>query len=164
MKKLKEYTPLEDLSSILPILDKISIFGGLNREQLQFLFSSLKKTVFAKNEIIFKQGEMPTHIYIIRSGKVKLVIEAGHTNLELIEFDTGKSFGETALIGMQPQTATAVATEETEIIVLSSTALMECLKSDKELFAIIVLNIARDMCRRLGRSDNILLHYFKDKK
>jgi hypothetical protein len=41
---------------------------------------------------------------------------------------------------------------------------MSIYASDKELFSILILNIAREVCRRLYASDDIFLHYLSEKK
>lgn len=157
----KPCLPFTALERVLTILDKISIFGGLNQTQLSEVLRSLEVVNYKKNEFIFHQGDMPSFIYIVSTGKVKLFIEAGHIPLEFIELGTGKSFGEIALVGIQPHTASAIATEDTELLILSNKALLNFLKTDKDLFSLIVLNIAREACRRLGQTENILSHYFK---
>ena len=156
----KKGQPLKEFDEVLAILDKISIFGGLNQSQLSRVLKSLEITYYDKNELIFSRGEMPSHIYIIKKGRVKLFIPAGRTPLEIIELGPGKSLGEIALVGIQPHTASAIATEKTEILILSNSSLLNFVKSDRELFSLIVLNIAREACRRLSRNENILSHYF----
>jgi len=49
--------------------------------------------------------------------------------------------------------------EDTKLIALSRNALLSLFKSDLELFSILILNIAREACRRLHKTDEILLHY-----
>jgi len=155
----KQLLPLMDIEDVLPILNEISIFAGLSNKQLYKLFRLLEKTSYKKGEKIFEQGSQPSHIYIIQSGSVKLVINEKSDLLELIVFDEGQCFGETSVIGIQPHAATAIAVEDTELIVLSRSALLSLLKTDLELFSILILNIAREACRRLHKTDEILLHY-----
>ena len=155
----KIYLPLTDIENIIPILDKIAIFGGLTEEQLYLLFKLLKKITYKENELIFKQGEPASHIYIIRSGKVKLYVEAHNTKLEMIVFGVGDCFGESSLIGIEPHTANAIAMEDTELIVLSGKALLSLYNSHPTIYGLIILNIARETSRRLHQADNTLLHY-----
>ena len=74
------------------------------------------------------------------------------------------SFGETSLIGIQPQSANTIAIEDTELIVISGHSLNQMYKNDVSLFSKIVLNIARESCRRLIKTDDILLHYVLKEK
>ncbi len=163
MDEKKTYEPIMDIENVLAILNKISIFAGLSDSQLYTLFRLLNKVTFKANETVFEQGDQPNHIYIVKRGKVKLVIWEDETPLELIEFSEGHCFGEASVIGIQPHKGTAIAVTDTELIVLSRKALMSMYDSDKELFAILILNIAREVCRRLHATDDILLHYLREK-
>lgn len=155
---------LIDFKNVFGILNKIAIFGGLNEKQLYAVLKVLKKTSCQKDEVIFKQGESPSHIYIVQSGRIKLYLHAEGISYELIEFGVGDCFGETALIGIQPHTANAVAMEETDLIVLSGHALFSLHETERDVFSLIVLNIAREVSRRLSKADNIMLHYVLNKK
>ena len=155
----KQLSPLLDIEDILPILSKISIFAGLSRKQLDTLFRLLEKAHYKAGETVFIEGSKPSHIYIVQSGSVKLVVNAKQTPLELIVFEEGHCFGETSVIGIQPHAATAISVEDTELIVLSRKALLSVFKVDLELFSILILNIAREACRRLHKTDEILMHY-----
>lgn len=155
----KPLLPLLDVEEVMPILNEISIFAGLSDKQLYTLFRLLVKVHYKSGEKIFEQGGNPSYIYIVQSGSVKLVVNERQTFLELIVFQQGQCFGETSVIGIQQHDATAIAIEDTELIVLSRSALLSLFKSDLELFSILILNIAREACRRLHKTDEILLHY-----
>lgn len=155
----KEYLPIVDTESICQIIHKIDIFGGLSEQHLATLFSLLNRVFYEKGERIFNQGDDPSHIYIVRSGKVRMVLDIDTAALEIIEFGEGKCIGETSVIGIQPHTATALAMEKTELIVLSKKALLSIFETDKDLFGRLILNIAREACRRLTKTDETFLHY-----
>jgi CRP/FNR family cyclic AMP-dependent transcriptional regulator len=148
------------IDEVIPILNKISIFGGLSEKQLYTLFQLLEQVSYKKNEYVFKQGDQPSHIYIVISGTVKLIMEEEGTPLELIAFTQGHNFGETSMLGIQPHSASALAVENTELIILSRKALLSLHETDPELFGILILNIAREACRRIHNTDEVLLHYF----
>ncbi len=150
---------LLDIDEVAPILSEISIFAGLSDAQLYKLFGLLRKTSYKAGERVFSEGDQPSHIYIVQSGSMKLVVNCDDTPLELILFEEGQCFGETSVIGIQPHAATAVCVEDTELIVLSRNALLSLYKSNLEMFSTLILNIAREACRRLAKTDEILLHY-----
>lgn len=163
MSVLKESIPLVEMDEILSILFKISIFGGLKPDQLQVIFSMLEKVKYLEGECIFKKGEEPSHIYIVESGIVELALDVNGHFLAKTVFTVGQCFGETSVIGIQPHSAHTFAKTDCELIVLSRKALMSIFKKDKELFGMLILNIAREACRRLAQADETLLHYFYDK-
>lgn len=144
---------------VLVMLNDISIFAGFNQAQLVTLFDQLEEVSYSSGDHIFEQGSEPSHIYIIRKGQVKLVVGDSNTNLELIEFEPGGCFGETSVIGIVPHEASAVSVGDTELLLLSRKALLNFYKTDLELFSLLIMNIAREACRRLSQTDEILLHY-----
>lgn len=159
MTDKKSYHSLKDIDEIISILNKISIFGGLNNEQLNIIFNELQSVKYSKDEFIFKTGDPPTHIYIVKKGLVRLLLDDGNFRIEKAVFDEGQCFGETAVLGIQPHIADTIAATDTELIVLSRKALLHLYETNVELFSLLILNIARELCRRLRFTEDILLHY-----
>jgi len=151
---------LLEVQDILPILNDISLFGGLTKDQLNTVFRHLGRAHFEKNEFIFERGDPPSHIYIVWKGRIELLLDIEGSYLAQTVFAVGQCFGETSAIGIEPHTASAMATESTDLIVLSTHSLFEIWEIDKALFGMLILNIAREACRRLSTSDETLLHYF----
>ena len=150
-----------DVESIAPIIKKIALFGGLTDEQIGSVSKLLETAKFHSNDLIFKEGTEPSHIYIIKSGKVKINCETKIDNepFEIVILDVGECFGETSVIGILPHSGSAIAMEDSELIILSRNALMKLYHTDAKLFGIIILNIAREACRRLYRTNHVLLQY-----
>jgi CRP/FNR family cyclic AMP-dependent transcriptional regulator len=63
------------------------------------------------------------------------------------------------VIGIQPHKGTAIAQNDSVLIVLSINALLSIYDSDKYLFSILILNIAREVCRILHETDETMLQY-----
>lgn len=161
---LKELCDLNDYSDVLQILDKISIFGGLTKPQLAIIFKELKKASIKKGDIVFEQGKSPDNIYIIQNGSINIVEELSSESVELISFNTGDCFGETELIGIFPYIASAIASENTDLIVFPRKALRILYKQHLPIFSIIVLNIARESCRRLAQADKRMFKLLEKNK
>lgn len=159
----KNLCELEDYSKVLCILDKISIFGGLTRKQLAVIFKELKKFSVKEGDVIFTQGGSPDNIYIIQQGGVKIVEELSTDSLDLITFGIGDCFGETELIGIFPYIASAVATKDTDLIVFPRKALRVLYKNHLAIFSIIILNIARESCRRMAQADKRMFEMIEKK-
>jgi len=163
MKDPKTYIPITEKKDLIPILSEISIFGGLSEKQLHSVSKLLKKVYYYSGEYIFRQNTEPSYIYIIRIGEIKIIADIDDTPLEIIALGVGRCFGETSVIGISPHSANAIAVEDTELIVLSRESLLSIFDSDKNLFGLLILNIAREACRRLHKTDEILLHYVHNK-
>lgn len=159
MKTDRHPEPLLRVEEILPILNRISLLGGLTDRQLYVVFRCLEQVSYRAGEVIFEEGDSPSHLYIIKSGDVKLIAGLHDNPLELIQLDTGKVLGETAVISIHRHTASAVAVSNTELIVFPREALFGLHKTEPELFGLLMLNIAREACRRLIKAEDIMLHY-----
>ncbi|MCS5423061.1 MULTISPECIES: cyclic nucleotide-binding domain-containing protein [Psychrilyobacter] len=160
---MKELTPLFEMDKIIKILGKISIFGGLNEAQLYKIFRILQKITYKDKEFIFKQDEAPTHIYIILEGKIRLIKDINYNSYQLFEFAEGSCIGEESIIGIQPHTLSAIAIGDVELAVIPKKFFLDFYNTDKDLFCLLILNIAREISRRLKQTDNLLLHYINTK-
>ena len=160
----KELLPITDINYILEILDKVSLFGGLNETQYHTVFKYFQKINYCSDEIIYREGDSPSYIYIIKSGTVKLIHERNNFTFAMAEYKVGNCFGETSLIGIQPQNSTAKATEDTTLYVLSKESLRKLFKLEKDIFGIFMMNIARESCRRLLSHDSVMLDYLLNQK
>lgn len=152
--------PLNDTEDVRRVLCDTAIFAGLESEQLDSLLVVLQFMECSKGSFIFEKGDYPQDVYIILKGSVRLLLDIGGSYLEKMVFSVGQSFGETSVIGIEKHTASIRAAEDTQIILLPRKELFNFYSTDKEIFCMLVLNIAREACRRLNKTDEILLHYF----
>jgi len=161
---MKIFLPLTDAESVLPILSDIPLFGGMSDRQLSEILEWLERGVFAQGEYVFQKGDDPSHIYIVKKGKIDLLITDQGIILQKKSLAGGDCFGLASLMAMQRHASTAITREESEVIVLSKQALLRLQKVDSELFSLLMMNIARELARRLKLTDGILLHYIQEHK
>ena len=67
-------------------------------------------------------------------------------------------------MAMQRHTSTAIALEDSEVMALSRQSLLQLRHEDIELFVLLMMNIARELARRLKLTDDILLQYMRAHK
>jgi CRP-like cAMP-binding protein len=155
---MHNHSPLADFSSVIAILSKISFLGGVSDAQRDTLFRYFETAHFAKGEYVARRGETPSHIYIIQSGRINLLIESNGASVIKREFCVGDCFGEAAFLSLINNTASFVAAEDCDLIVLSRNALNQLRKEDPDLFCILILNLARELARKLQYTDEMLIH------
>ena len=156
---MKEYTPLQDVESVISILSKISFLGGISDVQREEIFRLLEVGSFAKGECISQRGEEPSHIYIIKKGRIDLLITVDGVTAKKREFNVGDCFGEAAMLSMINNSATFVAAEDSELIMLSRRAFNRLRREDLDVFCILMMNLARELARKLQFTDAILLQH-----
>lgn len=67
---------------------------------------------FKVGQKIFSEGDDPDGVYYICQGRVKVVKDVGGHEAVLAELEPGDIFGELAMVGESPRSATIVVTEE----------------------------------------------------
>ena len=96
--------------------------------------------------------------------EVKMLIDHQDVLLELINFKEGDCFGESSVIGIQTHSSSAKALKATELLILQRQTLLEIFETDKEIFSVLILNIARETARRLHQSNEAMVrHMLKSK-
>jgi rubredoxin len=109
--------------------------------------------VYRKSDIIFKENSTGQEMYLLRSGRVRLVLqdEKGEAEVNTVE-QPGEFFGEMALIDASPRSATAIADEDnTELEVLNREDFLNMIRQQPEF----ALNIMHELSSRV-RLGNVL--------
>ncbi len=145
-----------EYSDIEPIVEKISLFGGIEKAVIKKIFNHCEQVEKETGDLLFHENDPATEIFIIIKGKIKLIHDIDETPYELIELLPGASLGETSVIGIQPHGSSAVVTESTSLLVLSRQLLNNLHEQEPEIFTLLILNIARELARRLHKNRRIL--------
>lgn len=87
---------------------------------------------YQPGEYIFHEGDPGSEMFVISRGRVSIIKERDGTILPLSSIDPGEFFGEIGLIREGPRTASALATEETTLHVISRNDFWSMLRSDSE--------------------------------
>lgn len=77
----------------------------------------------AKDTYLFREGDSPDAMYIIKSGEFAITKTKGSTEIVLAEIKTGSMVGEMAIFDRKPRSANVKATKDSEVITLPYDAL-----------------------------------------
>ena len=98
----------------------VSIFSGLTREDIAKVLGKMEELNFAAGETIVRQGDQGDAFYVIQSGAVKVVVDSGAGNSEIVAiFGPQDCFGEMALFSGEPRSATIVTVKDSVLWRLS---------------------------------------------
>ena len=78
------------------------------------------EATFKKGSLMFIEGETSTEMYILRSGKIRILKQEGENSVELAVLGAGSVLGELSLLDRQPRGATAQVLEETTATVIDT--------------------------------------------
>ena len=106
---------------IVAALKAVSLFSSLSQRFVSGIAKSCVERSFAAGETLVRQGNPGVGLFVIVSGKVKVVKtnEEGK-RLELATHGPGEVIGEMAVLDGANRTADVIAVEDTDSLVLSS--------------------------------------------
>jgi CRP/FNR family cyclic AMP-dependent transcriptional regulator len=100
-------------------LRRVSLFAAMSLEQIRVLASHLEEQHFLPSEVIIYEGEFSQELYLLMSGRVRIAKDYGGPHeCTLAVLTQGDFFGDMAIFESAPRSATAVAEEESELLVL----------------------------------------------
>ena len=128
------------------ILRTVPLFSSLSDEQLRILQPCLQQRSYPRNSFIMRAGEETDALYIILSGRAKVLIpdEQGR---EVILAIMGPSefFGEMGLLDELPRSASVETLEACQMLRFPKSGFMACLKDNFDLAMIIIRNLVKRM-------------------
>lgn len=104
--------------------------------------------VLKRGEILFREGDPGDTMYLIKSGKIKIIKGGGDVEKALAYLKEGDFFGEMAIIDESPRSATAIAVEETRLVIIDREAFRNQVKKSP-----LVEYILETLTRRLRATD-----------
>lgn len=139
------------------LLSTIHIFAGLDEEVMDSLAEVCKECNAEPGEIIVKQNDVANQMFVIAKGEVEIIKHLGSAEeIVLARMGSGEFFGEMCIIECMPRAATVRARQLTALYSLRNTDLLRLFRRWPDQYAILVLNISRDLCRRLRALDELL--------
>ena len=133
-------------------LQKYSLFGGLLEEQIQAIIPLMKEEKYNPGDLIITEGNANDKIFFILEGQVSV----SKRGVELSHFGEGEAFGEMEVLDVMPAIASIESISQVTVLSISNKALREIYKMDVKVFSLMLMNLARDLCRRLRKSDEKL--------
>jgi CRP-like cAMP-binding protein len=128
----------------LDLLRRIPLFGGFDKRRLERLGMLADEVDVPADKPLMRQGEIGSDMMVIVSGRVS-VERDGH---KLNTLGPGDFFGEIALLGGGPRTATVTSQEPTRLLVLTHREFHSLMDEFPEV-ASQVLTALADRIRRL---------------
>jgi len=141
---------------LLPLLCKVPIFAGLDDHALEILLEHAGRMVTQEGGVIAQEGEVNHCMYLIESGEVCIIKNFKTPNpVQLAVLGAGDFFGEMCILETLPRCATGKAVGEATVISIASSAFYHLYQKAPKQYGILVLNMARDLSRRLRHLDEV---------
>lgn len=139
--------------SNLDLIRRVSLFSMLTPEQAEALAATVSKKRFKRGEILVEQGRKTDALFIVLTGRTRvLMTDSKGREVILATLKSGDYVGEMSLIDNEPHSATVVADQQVDVLVLGRDSFLRCLRENMEM----AHGVMRVLVQRLRRaSENI---------
>ncbi len=134
-----------------------SSFGALSDQAIRFLIEQGVVLQLDKGDKLFSYGDPGDSFYIVLKGRIEYLKPRGGGFTHIRDYSYGQEFGCVAMIGLHDRAGDHIAPEESVVVQVTCGlfhALQEALPKD---FGLFLLNLSREMARRLRESDSRLV-------
>lgn len=152
-------TPLPRPMAVDTVKDlrSIGLFGALPDSALEYLSEHLELLEVTPGTYLFREGDPAACMYVVLQGDMEVLKRAkSGKDTRVAVLGPNDWFGEMGVIDVQARSATVMAASPSRLIKLTASDLDRLYRFDVKAYSLIVLNIAREMSRRLRVADGIL--------
>jgi CRP-like cAMP-binding protein len=132
-------------------LAKVPLFQGLSKRHLNQLAKRFIPRSYKVGDVIVAQGKGGEGMFTILSGVAEAVLETSDGEKTVVNtFGPANFFGEVAMLDDGPRTASVIATQPTECLVLTRSDFIAVMQNDAEMATEIAMALARRLRRAVG--------------
>jgi len=137
----------------LRLLRDMPIFGAVADRALAYLYTRAERVRVRAGNWFFHQGDRGETMCVLQRGRVEVHRSLGGRAEIIGRLGPGDCFGEMALIDLYPRSAGVRAAEDCLALGISNALLYELYAVEPESFTLIMMNLARELSRRLRQAD-----------
>ena len=138
-------------------ISQLPVFAALSAQALGDLAAMGHVEKVPVGTTVFPEGELGTRMLVVFAGELAIAKQGRDgQSVHLATLQRGDVCGEMALIDIQPRSAAAITRGPAELIFFAYSDLAKFYEKDPLSYTILVLNIAREISRRLRRADTLL--------
>lgn len=138
---------------LVKLLKSAELFDGLSDDQIEQLASISDERTYARNQLVFNQGDEGDRLYVVRTGFVEIIV--GDKNSEegprtIVNLGRGQVFGEMALVDRGTRSATVRSVgDDTVINSISRDDFNHLCETNTAIGYVVMRNIAADLSFKL---------------
>ena len=146
------------------LLGDVPIFGGLSPSTLDVLLEAADRVACGPGDWLCRESDRDNALYVIERGRVEVFKTWKGVEIPLRELGPGDCLGEVAFLAVAPRTASVRAVERTVAIRVKNDQLLDLHERDLAQYSLLVMNLAREVCRRLIDSDQRISEAYLEKQ
>lgn len=143
------------------VLREIGLFGGLDESTLELLSRELPTKRVSVGERVVTEGDAASDMFVVVSGELEVLKRSpGGTELRVAMLGPGDWFGEMSIVDVQPRSATVRTLAPSLLLRVTAEHVDRLLyRRDLKAYSLLIMNIARELSRRLRVADGILSQF-----
>jgi CRP-like cAMP-binding protein len=149
---------MQDKALSCEAMQQMAIFGGVSDEALRFLLAGSRVGAHGAGTLIAKEGDVATGLYVLLVGRVAIQRRWNDRQILLRELGPGDCFGEMALLDLGPRSASVLALHDCSALEMGTGLMHDFFEHDPRQFALMQMNIARELSRRLRTTFDMLFN------
>jgi CRP-like cAMP-binding protein len=135
------------------ILSRVPLFARLTPQDVEAISELATTRSIKAREELFHKGDEGAQIYVVAAGRLKVITTSDEgDDLMFCVLDTGEVIGEVALFADRPRTASVVAMQPSDLIVIDRRDFLPLLRDRPE----VTLELLRVLSERLARVSEFL--------
>ena len=132
------------------VLKNVPLFSSFSDQQLAALVPAVQHRRFPRGSYVIRAGEETDALYIILAGRAKVLIPDDDGNEVILSvIGPNEFFGEMGLLDDQPRSASVETMEPCEMLRITRSGFLNCLKDNFDAAMLII----RNLVRRLREAD-----------
>jgi CRP/FNR family transcriptional regulator, cyclic AMP receptor protein len=138
-------------------LGRISLFAGLDQGELAAIARNAFVRRIGRGQILFSQGEPSDHLFLVRSGRLRVFVVSSHgEELVLSVSGPGSALGELSVLDREPRSATVEALEPAELIAVPGDDARALLETSPKALRAVAVALAAGMRRLSGTAADLV--------
>ncbi len=126
----------------------LPLFSSIDASRLRLMLIAAEKQQYFKGDYLIREGESGDSIFIVLCGKADVFVHVGDQNLQVGEVKSGEVTGEISVLCGIERTATIIASEHLEVLVLDKDIFLNLIRD----FSDIGIEIMRGLAAKLERT------------
>jgi CRP-like cAMP-binding protein len=138
-------------------IGKAAIFASVPEEPRARFAGTLEVAAFDVGKVIFEEGATAGELFVVLSGEVEVSKKSkSGKSARIALLGPGDCFGEMSLVDVQPRSATLRTLAPSRLLRMTTADLERLREEDIHTYAQVVLNLAREISRRLRTADGLI--------
>lgn len=141
-------------------LAHVGLFGGLAADDLELLVKTLEVVTPPPGETLFREGDPGRDMFVVLEGEIEILKKSkAGSDARVAMLGPGDWFGEMSILDVQPRSATVRSLAAARLLRVRNQDLDTLYRQNLKAYSLIILNLARELSRRLRVADGIMADF-----